>query len=87
MHIEELEVLYGPRGPITPEERKSEAAKALQRKHELLLSLDGDAESGLEDGTAAEEELSLEVDGEDSSFLERLSGQVRIFDPKLITLA
>ena len=85
MHIEELEVLYGPRGPITPQERQSEAAKALQRKRELLLSLDGDTEPGLEDGTAAEEELSLEVDGEENSFLERLSGQVRISDPKLTT--
>ena len=77
MHIEELEVLYGPRGPITQEERRSEAAKALQRKRELLQSLDGDAEPDTSDGSAlAEDELTAEMETEDSSFLERLSGQV-----------
>lgn len=82
VHVEELEVLYGPRGPITPDERRSEAEKALQRKRELLQSLDGDAEPDAEDGgTAAEEELTAEVDAENSSFLERMTGQVRSSSP------
>ncbi len=84
VHIEELEVLYGPRGPITPDERRLEAAKALQRKRELLQSLDGDAEPDTctdDGGAAAEEELTMEVDAEVSSFLERMSGQVRSSSP------
>ena len=83
VHIEDLEVLYGPRGPITPDERRTQAAKALQRKRELLQSLD-DAESDTctdDGGAAAEEELTMEVDAEDSSFLERMSGQVRTCGP------
>lgn len=78
VHIDELEVIYSPRGAITPEERRSEAARALERKRELLRSLDGDGEPGTDDGRAAtEDDFDMDDDAEHSSFLERLSGQVR----------
>jgi hypothetical protein len=78
MRIEELEVVYGPRGAITPEERQLEAAKALERKRELLRSLDGDAAPGADEtGATAEDEMGAEEASEDSSFLERLTGTVR----------
>ena len=78
--VEGLEVVYGPRGASTPEEREAEAQKQLERKRELLRGVDEDGGGGAGAGEAlalAEDEAEGEEEGaEDSTFLERLTGTI-----------